>query len=255
MKRDVRDTRRLPPEVLARVGDAAGHGAPWAEIRDARGRGLLVETRSSTFEVRSAISDVEAKSGSVAVRGYATVYGAEYDVMGGPPYGWTETITAGACSKSVSERDDVRFLLNHEGLPLARTSSGTMTLTSDKTGLLVEAQLDPRIGVASDLLLAMERGDVDEMSFAFQVINQSWSDDQENRTITEVRLFDVSAVAFPANSATSISLTDDEPAIDPEVEPDEDDPVLDSHREAELVELERRGFALVDARALIALAR
>jgi phage head maturation protease len=52
----------------------------------------------------------------------------------------------------------------------------------------------------------MERGDLDEMSFAFQVIRQEWSPDYTQRDITEVKLFDVSVVTYPANPATSVGL-------------------------------------------------
>ena len=58
----------------------------------------------------------------------------------------------------------------------------------------------------------MERGDLDEMSFAFRVIRQEWDADYLERRITEVQLFDVSLVTYPANPATVAQVRDDVPA-------------------------------------------
>jgi HK97 family phage prohead protease len=185
----------LPDTVAARIGDV--------EAVCTRFRGDLVESRrSGEVEVRR-LSDDRAE-----IHGYATVYDYPYDVFGGPPFGFTETIAAGATKKSVREKDDVRLLLNHDGMPLARTKSGTLSLRSDDVGLLVDAELDLRSAASRDAVLAMERGDLDEMSFAFQAIRQDWNDDYTDRTIREVKLFDVSLVTFPANPAASAYLRD-----------------------------------------------
>ncbi|MEZ5165699.1 MAG: phage major capsid protein [Acidimicrobiales bacterium] len=63
-------------------------------------------------------------------------------------------------------RDDVRYLLNHDGLPLARTVTRTLDLESDDHGLVSDATVDLRQTLASDLTIAIERGDLDQMSFA-----------------------------------------------------------------------------------------
>ena len=106
----------------------------------------------------------------------------------------------------MAERDDVRLLFNHDGIPLARTKSETLTLAEDKKGLKVDATLDTRSGMANDLIVAMERGDLDEMSFAFKVTRQEWNEDYTERWINEVKLYDVSVVTYPANPATSVKL-------------------------------------------------
>ena len=92
------------------------------------------------------------------------------------------------------------------GLPLARTKSGTLALEQDDTGLLCEAQLDGESPLVRSLKSAMDRGDADQMSFAFRVVKQEWNEDYTDRTIREVQLFDVSVVTYPANPATSVSL-------------------------------------------------
>lgn len=141
----------------------------------------------------------------VDIDGYACVTNEPYTVNDW--YGeYTEMIEAGAFTKTLKEKDDVRLLFNHDGIPLARTKSETLSLEEDDTGLKIDATLDGRMTVSNDVHIAIERGDLDEMSFAFQVLRQSWSPDYSQRTIHEVKLFDVSVVTFPANPATSVKL-------------------------------------------------
>lgn len=178
-----------------------------------RSRGVPVEARRAAprqLDIRQ-ISDIRAE-----IAGYATVYDWTYDVYGGPDNGgFTETILGGAAKRSVKnlastvaleDRDDVRFLVNHDGVPLARTRSGTLGLESDRTGLLSIAGVDLRSTSVRDLVIAMERGDIDEMSFAFQVLDQEWNSDYTERLVREVRLYDTSVVTYPANPAASAYL-------------------------------------------------
>lgn len=192
------DRLHLPAEVRDRLGLDADGMASAGLVGRAREAGVA-EVRRQSFEMRS------NDDGTVSLVGYALTWDTWYDVAGGPPFGWSETIARGAVSKSLAERDDVRFLLNHDGLPLARTKSGTMTLTADDIGLLVEVpSLDTRSATAMDLVSAIQRGDVDQMSWAFVATRQEWNDDYTERRILEARMFDVSAVTFPANEATII---------------------------------------------------
>jgi hypothetical protein len=66
------------------------------------------------------------------------------------------------------------------GLPLARTTSGTLELRTDKKGLLPSASLDLRDPDVQALQVKVERGDVNQMSFAFRTIRQEWNDDEPN---------------------------------------------------------------------------
>lgn len=199
------DLRSLPAPVLERLA---------ANNVDARRSGLEVVQRGRLLEAR-AFSMGELRfneDGKPEIDGYATVYEYPYDVAGGPPWGWTETIAEGACDKSVRERDDVRFLVNHEGVPFARTKSKTGTLESDSTGLrcATPGGLDMANPTVAELVSAMNRGDIDEMSFAFQALRQEWNEDYTERRILEVRLFDVSVVTYPANPAAVAQLRDDD---------------------------------------------
>jgi hypothetical protein len=155
----------------------------------------------------------QTDDGMPVVEGYATVYDYAYDIAGGPDMGgFTEVIAPGAAKKSAMEAD-VRLLANHEGLPLARTKSGTLELESDDIGLKVRATLDPSNPTAAEVRSAMERGDVDQMSFAFRVVRDDWNKDYSERTISEVKLYDVSVVTYPANPATVVKLrSEDKPA-------------------------------------------
>jgi len=157
------------------------------------------EMRAAKIETRASDTPDE-----LIVEGYATTFDTAYDVAGGAPYGWSEVIAPGAFTKTLRERDDVRFLVNHEGVPAARTKSGTLSLVQDDLGLRVEARLDRTNPSVAELASALERGDLDQMSFAFQVVRQEWNDEYTARRILEAKLFDVAPVTFPANPATHI---------------------------------------------------
>lgn len=200
----MRDLRNLPEPVLDRL---AGLDDLALRTWQAAQAGNLLEARARPIEVR------DNEDGTVGFAGYATVFEVGYDVAGGAPYGWTETMARGSCDKSVNERDDVRFLFDHEGVPMARTKSGTMTLSTDQVGLRVDIpSLDLRSPLVQTVRSALEREDLDEMSFAFQVLRQEWNDDYTQRRIIEVKLFDVSTVTYPANPAAVGQLRHDKPA-------------------------------------------
>ena len=153
--------------------------------------------QSASFEVR-AIDDA-----TVAVEGYAAVFNQE-TVIGGQ---WREQIAKGAFRDAIG-RDDVVFLVNHDGLPLARSRSGTLELSEDDHGLHIRALLDPTDPDVRAIVPKMKRGDLDKMSFAFVPTRQSWDDedDMPRRTIEEAKLHDVSIVTTPAYSGTEIGL-------------------------------------------------
>jgi len=143
------------------------------------------------------------EDGGVRVEGYAAVFGEEANIGGM----FVEVIERGAFSQAIG-RDDVVFLINHEGLPLARTRSGTLTLEEDDRGLLMGTRLDPDDPDAKRIIGKMKRGDLDKMSFAFIADRQEWDDtvDPPRRTIKEASLFDVSVVTTPAYDGTEIGL-------------------------------------------------
>ena len=165
----------------------------------ANSRSKMKKIERRTFTVR----DVEARQaadGTMRLAGYAAVFDDP-----SVPLPFVERIAPGAFRKTLSETPDVRLLINHEGLPLARTKNGTLTLTEDSRGLYMDAEIaDTTEG--RDLYKLVERGDVDQMSFAFRVIRQKWSEDRSMRTLIELSLADgdVSIVTYPAYPTTTV---------------------------------------------------
>jgi len=143
-------------------------------------------------------------NGMVRVSGYAAVFGEETNIAGM----FTEVIEAGAFKNAIDRNDDVVFLVNHDGLPLARTRSGTLRLSQDDRGLYMETDLDPSDPDVRSILPKMRRGDLDKMSFAFIPTRQMWDDRGEipKRIVQDVELFDVSIVTTPAYEGTEIGL-------------------------------------------------
>lgn len=145
----------------------------------------------------------EDDDGGVRVSGHAAVFNEEADIAGL----FREVIAPGAFADAIT-RDDVVFLVNHNGLPLARTRSGTLKLREDDRGLYMETVLDPEDPDVRAITGKMKRGDLDKMSFGFRAELQEWDDTQDPplRTIKKASLFDVSVVTMPAYEGTDIGL-------------------------------------------------
>lgn len=162
------------------------------------------ETRAFPF-TGTELREVPDGAGGTMCRfeGYACITEKPYEMQ--EMFGvYTEVVRRGAFGKTLAEGADVAFLVNHEGLTLARTKSGTLRLAEDDQGLNVEADLDPTSPLVQNLRSAMTRGDVDEMSFAFRCTRQEWSPDWMQRDVLEVSIHkgDVSAVNYGANPNT-----------------------------------------------------
>jgi HK97 family phage prohead protease len=246
----------LPTEVLARLDDE--QQAKILSTRNTRRGKVDVEVR----QVAQLPQLTESDKGW-NLRGYATVYDVAYPVAGGPEHGgFIEIIERGATAKSINDGADVRLLVNHEGLALARSASGTMRLISDDMGMMVDADLDPESPYAQSVRSAIARGDVDQMSFAFRVVRQEFSDDFTVRRIKEVQLFDASVVTYPASEATVVQMNSapvdaEVRDLDPQAEQLEDD-IAGQIRElvarliaGEAAELESGSPAVESLRALV----
>jgi HK97 family phage prohead protease len=142
-------------------------------------------------------AEMNANEEELVVEGYAAVFDSVTDL--GP---FQERIAQGAFSDVLD--DDVRFLVNHDGVPLARTTNGTMVLKQDEVGLHYRAALsDTQAG--RDLYAMIKRGDISQSSFAF-IIGEESTDADGVRVIQKVsRLIDTSAVTFPAYQAATVS--------------------------------------------------
>jgi HK97 family phage prohead protease len=161
-----------------------------------------LETRSghSPFELRES-----APGGGIGkLVGYAAKFGPQYELCPG----FVETVAPGCFSRTLKEKPDVRALYNHDsGVVLARTPK-TLRLREDKVGLAFEIDL-PDTQAGRDLKASVARGDIDGMSFGFQVIHDTVehrSDGTSLRTLVDVSLEEVSVVAFPAYQETEVAL-------------------------------------------------
>lgn len=130
-------------------------------------------------------------------------YGSVFNSRSEPLWGFREIIKPGAFDDVLG--DDVRGLFNHDpNFILGRSSSGTLSLSVDDKGLRYDI-VAPATQTIRDLVLApMQRGDINQSSFAFRVARdgEHWYEDDEGIVIREIsrfsRLFDVSPVTYPA---------------------------------------------------------
>lgn len=162
--------------------------------------------RSQTFPAQMRAQEVKVDGKTfVEVSGCASAYERGYAMWDGfGPY--TEVVALGAGAKTLAASPDVSFLVNHKGLTMARTANGTLTLAEDEAGLQSVARLNPKRTDCADLIEAIRDGDVTEMSFAFRIVEGTWSPDYTEYRITEYNIDrgDVSAVNYGANPHTSI---------------------------------------------------
>lgn len=168
------------------------------------------ETRQDGREVRYVpITELRAvtdeATGKRTIKGHAAVF--EQSAM---LWWFTERIERGAFVKTLARNPDVRALWNHDSnIVLGRTKSGTLRLSEDERGLAIE--IDPP-SWAIGHMETMERGDVNQMSFAFRVPEngERWEGTIDNpiRILTEIDLHDgdVSPVTYPAYPQTDVSV-------------------------------------------------
>jgi HK97 family phage prohead protease len=137
--------------------------------------------------------------------GYAAVFNMLSEDLGG----FREVIHPGAFKKTLDEAD-IRALINHDpNMVLGRNKAGTLELAEDIHGLRIH-NTPPDNSYARDLLNSVKRGDIDQMSFAFETVRDEWKivndGDKEivTRSLIEVRLFDVSIVTYPAYPQTTV---------------------------------------------------
>lgn len=174
----------------------------------AEGRGVFIgESRREAFTATlRAAETADAGTPWVTLDGYASTVNVPYVMY--DMYGeYQETIASTAFDVTLAASPDVNFLVNHSGLAMARTTAGTLELSVDATGLRSIAKLNPKRSDVQDLRHAIDDGAVDQMSFAFRIVDGRWSEDFLTYTITQVDLNrgDVSAVNYGANPDTSIS--------------------------------------------------
>lgn len=158
-----------------------------------------IERRSVTVQELRAAADKP-----MSIRGYAALF----ETLSQEIYGmFFEKLAVGAFTNAL-KTSDPRCLFNHDpNFVLGRASASTLRLTEDDKGLAIECDL-PDTQVGRDLFTSIQRGDVNQMSFAFTVARDDWQyvGPKLIRTVIEVEeLFDVAPVTYPAYDQTSVS--------------------------------------------------
>lgn len=157
--------------------------------------------------------------------GHAAVFN-ERTAIGNPlTWGFYEQVAPGAFSKTLSE-GDARMLIDHDSYYIvSKVSAGTLLLSQDARGLVVDSAMDSGLSYVNDLEANLRNGNVSGMSFGFQVTKDDWTEEPaigangepmvdtegsavmcELRTIREVKLIEVSAVTFPAYEQTDAGM-------------------------------------------------
>lgn len=161
--------------------------------------------RNTERQIRCIASDFKTRSeenGELYISGYFAVFNSQYEIFPGATESISETAFEGTLS------DDIRCLIDHETrLVLGRTKPGTLTLKTDSRGLWGEVKINPKDQDAMNLYERVKRGDVDQCSFGFDILEEKFEDleDTVHWIIEKVKLYEVSVVTFPAYEDTSIS--------------------------------------------------
>ena len=149
------------------------------------------------FQTRTANDDL-------FIEGYFSVFNSEYPLWEGA----SEIVKPGAFTNSVS--GDVRALINHDSsLVLGRTKAGTLTLRQDERGLWGSIRINRDDVDAMNLYARVQRGDVDQCSFGFDIKRETFVDLGGCKCRWEIEevdhLYEVSVCTFPAYTETSVS--------------------------------------------------
>ncbi|WP_276901271.1 HK97 family phage prohead protease [Blautia hydrogenotrophica] len=156
------------------------------------------------YQVRSTQSKFETREadGEMYISGYFAVFNSEYEMWPGAVESIADSAFEGALA------DDIRCLIDHETrLVLGGNKAGTLTLKTDSRGLWGEVRINPNDQDAVNLYERVKRGDVDQCSFGFDILDEEFVDrgDSVKWIIKKVKLYEVSVVTFPAYEETSVS--------------------------------------------------
>lgn len=160
------------------------------------------------YQMRSIPAHLEVRAAGdgngPTIEGYFAVFDSEYD-MGD---GMSESIDPHAFDDELG--GDIRALINHDDtLVLGRTLAGTLTLRVDTHGLWGSIAINPDDRDAMNLYARVQRGDVSQCSFGFDILDEDTDIRDEGRsvhwTIKRAKLYEVSPCTFAAYEATAIA--------------------------------------------------
>lgn len=205
-----------------------------------------IERRVLAIELRAEDVATEGETKGKRLVGHAAVFGAPTQI-GPDSWGWVEEIAPGAFAQSIAE-DDIRALWNHNwDLVLGRNTAKTLTLAEDDKGLAIEID-PPDTQWGRDALVTVGRGDVSQMSYAFESLEEVWtfnSDKPDHRLLKRAKLWEVSPCTFPAFPTTDIGVAH-RSAFLASLKPD---PAVIAARSAVERENRARGLKLLDLTA------
>ena len=143
--------------------------------------------------------------GTKTLEGYGIVFGVRSVNLGG----FVEVVKPEAVRDTLSGTPDLIMLHNHDSSQvLARTTSGTLKVTTDAIGVRFSCSLDTRCSYANDLAISVERGDTRGCSFGFQTHADSWTKENETllRTLEKISVSELSVTSSPAYPQTAVSV-------------------------------------------------
>lgn len=153
-----------------------------------------IHSQANKFETR----DI---NGELHISGYFAVFNSMYEIWDGAVESIAPTAFDGALN------DDIRCLIDHDTrLVLGRTTAGTFTLRVDEKGLFGDVVINPDDQDAMNLYARVQRGDVNQCSFGFDILGEEFEEINgiAHWTITAVKLYECSVVTFPAYEETSV---------------------------------------------------
>ncbi|MCH4566044.1 HK97 family phage prohead protease [Bacillus sp. ES1-5] len=164
------------------------------------------ELLSSEMEIR------EIEGGLRTITGYAVKWEMKSVTMG---Y-WRrfkEQFKRGAFTDSLTQDDQLALWSHDYSQVLGSTKNGTLRLFEDEIGLRFELDLaDTTLG--DDTYKTIKRGDVDGVSFGFQMVKEEWDESNSDnvvRSVTKAKLIEISPVAFPAYPDSQVSARSHDP--------------------------------------------
>lgn len=155
-------------------------------------------------QVRSAASKFETREegNELKIEGYFAVFNSIYQIFDD----LSESVAPGAFDDTLG--DDIRALINHDSsLVLGRNTAHTLDLRQDDHGLWGSITINPNDQDAMNLYARVQRGDVDQCSFGFDILSEDYDvreDGSVHWTIKKVRLYEVSVCTFPAYEETNV---------------------------------------------------
>ncbi len=157
-----------------------------------------------TRQIRSTASKFETRDegGELKIEGYFAVFNSNYQIFDD----LSESVAPGAFDDTLG--DDIRALINHDSsLVLGRNTAHTLELRQDEHGLWGSIAINPNDQDAMNLYARVQRGDVDQCSFGFDILSEDYDvrdDGSVHWTIKKVRLYEVSVCTFPAYEETNV---------------------------------------------------